>query len=474
MKRGLFAGLFAAGMAFGGSAADAEVWKDYTEWRWAPFKVESTNALHEYRSTFDLTVPVHGPWLTLPSETGMTVTWITRRACAGGLAYREKGTTNWVERWQTKYGQIDYTREVQCVHLTGLKPGTEYEYRLDSNLDQFSSPYSQLIFRGREIRSFRTADPKRTNYRVFLTSDIHGGFSLNVDPLMRAVGGETSDYYFLLGDNVEDGTYNDFRYNATRGFLDDIVRVWGQSKPTVFIRGNHDSWGMDTYKWGDYFQQPDGKTYSAFRQGPCLFVALDTMWIPKEPLQRQQWEAYLDEQAVWLEGLKKTADWKASTFRVVMFHVPIFPNEGDTFPYEHFGKALSDETPEGRVHMVIAGHQHKYARINPNTKEGRANNQYGDFPTEGKRPYPSPGFCRMKFPDRFPYVSVVLNFIEAATIDVASDKLTFKSYRWMQKEGGFYDAFELSPDGTVKDLVDVTVYPWPQPQPKPDKKGKKK
>ena len=445
-------------------AVDSEVWKDYKEWRWEAFSVPGTNSLNECRSVNDLTQPLHGPWLSLPSETGMTVTWITRRPCAGGLAYREKGTTNWVERWQVKYGQVDYTREIQCVHLTGLKPGTEYEYRIDSNLDGFSTPYCNFISRGREIRSFRTMDPKRTNYRVFLTSDIHGGLSLNADPMLDRTGGNEADVYFLLGDLVEDGSYNDFRYYATRGFLDDVSRKWGQSKPTVFIRGNHDSWGAQSYRWGDFFPQPDGKTYSAFRQGPCLFVALDTMWPPKEQLQQRQWKAYLDEQAAWLKGLRRTDDWRKSTFRVVMFHVPMFPNEGLSFPYDHFGEALGDETPEGRVHLVVAGHQHKYARINPNTKEGRVNNQYGDFPASGRKAYPPPVFCRAKFPDRFPYVSVVLNFLEAATIDVSSDKLTFKSHRWMEKDGGFYDAFAISPDGTVKDLIDVTVYPWPQPK----------
>ena len=445
-------------------AADPQVWKDYKEWRWEAIPVTTTNALGECRSMSDLTQPVHGPWLTLPSEKSMTVTWVTRRACAGGLAYREKGSTNWVERWQIKYGQIDYTRKIQCVHLGDLKPGTEYEYRIDSALDSFSTPYPNFVVRGREIRSFRTMDPKRTNYRVFLTGDVHGGLALNADPMLDRSGGREADVYFMLGDLVEDGSYNDFHYYATRGFLDDVTRAWGQFKPTVFMRGNHDVWGAESYRWGDYFPQPDGKTYSAFRHGPCLFVALDTMWAPKEKLQERQWRGYLDEQAAWLKDLRRTRDWRDSTFRIVMFHVPIFPNEGVSFPMEHFGDVLGDETKEGRVHAVIAGHSHLYARINPNTKEGRFNNRYGDFVREGEKSYPPAWFCRAKFPERFAYVSVVLGFLEAMTIDVSAEKLVFKSHRWMHNDWGFYDAFEISPDGKVRDLVDVSVVPWPEPQ----------
>lgn len=451
-------------------ALDASDYDKYVDWQWSPVVTNDVHADENVRNQMDFTKPVHGPWLTIPSETGMTVTWITRIPCAGGVEYREKGTTNWVERWQVKYGQIDYSREVQSVRLEGLKPATEYEYRLLSNVDHYTTAYHMVLSRGREIYSFRTVDNGRKNYRVFMSADTHGSFRLSLDPMLDRTGGADSDFFFLVGDIVEDGQYNNIRYFTTFGYLDDIVRRWGTSKPTIFIRGNHDIAGIDTYKYGDYFPQPNGKTYYAFRQGPCYFVGIDTMWPPKEALQKRQWEAYLREQNDWLKALKTTPDWKASAFRVVMFHVPLFPGEGMSFPMDFFGETLSDESAAGRVHAVVTGHEHAYARINPNTKETRLRPELEGLQLTGPKAYPPKWFCRNVFPERFPYVSIVLHQNDAMTVDVSSEKLVFKSHQYQKTDGALFDAFEISPDGKVKDLIEMTVVPWAQPEPKAAKK----
>jgi len=151
------------------------------------------------------------------------------------------------------------------------------------------------------------------------------------------------------------------------------------------MRGNHDIWGRDFSEYGTYFPQPDGKTYYAFRQGPCTFVAIDTLWPRKEQLQQRQYLAYLAEQAEWLKGLKRTKDWKESAFRIVMFHVPMFPGEGQKDPYAFFGEILADESKDGRVQVVLAGHTHEYARVNPNTRETRIATRSPSRPTARSR-----------------------------------------------------------------------------------------
>ena len=120
--------IIGAAMAAGSVFADTH--DKYVEWRWMPVEIADTNANENVRNQMDFTVPVHGPWLTMPREDSMTVTWITRIPCAGGIDYREKGTADWTRRWPVRYGQVDYTRDIQSFNLTGLKPGTEYEYRL--------------------------------------------------------------------------------------------------------------------------------------------------------------------------------------------------------------------------------------------------------------------------------------------------------------------------------------------------------
>lgn len=440
-----------AGMSFAG------VYEGYEDWQWRPVHVADSNAAENVRFESDLTVPTHGPWLTLPDTTAMTVTWMTRIPCAGGIEYWEQGTTNRVERWPVRYGMLDCKKDIHSYRLTGLKPGTTYEYRLLSFLDEYSSPWG-YVGRARATHAFRTLDLKRDNYRVFLTSDLHGGARLTLTPKYKFTGAKDADFFIFLGDNVSDGAYNNYRFYVTMGFLDDVTRLWGPSKPSIFIRGNHDIFGPDADRHGEIFPQPGEKTYYAFRHGPCFFVTMDTMWPQKNAFKNRHWQAYMREQVEWLRGLKKTPAWQSATFRLVFFHVPLFPSHTD-FALEFFGPELLDETPGGRVHAVLSGHEHSYARVNPNTQESRVNNAYGDFPTEGRRAYPPKSFRRGKIPERFPFVSVVCHAGEAMTIDVSSEKLVFKSHRYTDKAGGVYDAFEINADGKVNDLVLTTVYP---------------
>lgn len=466
-RRGWICGLIlaavAARTATGLCAAPAaeHEYDGYADWQWRPVEVADTNAAETVRFEADMTVPLHGPWLRLPGETTMTVTWITRIPCAGGIEYWEAGTTNRIERWPVRYGALDYSRDVHCFHLTGLRPGTRYAYRLLSALDSYTSPWTYYVGRGREVRHFTTVDPARDAYRVFLTADLHGGARLSLAPMVARTGAKDADFYFFLGDNVSDGAYNNYRFYATMGFLDDVTRLWGSEKPTLFLRGNHDISGPDAVRHGELFPHPREKTYHAFRQGPCLFVAMDTMWPPKVALQKAHWEAYLREQAAWLKEQKATDAWKTATFRVVMFHVPLFPS-GSTFPRAFFGEELADESPEGKVHAVLSGHEHVYARVNPNTRETRVNNAYGDFPADGKGAYPPAYFRKGQIPERFPYVSVVCRAGEAMTLDVSPARLVFRSHRFDRPGRGFYDAFEITADGQVNDLVETRAYPLAQ------------
>ena len=441
----------------------------YVDWQWKPVVVADTNADENVRNQMDFTVPVHGPWLTMPREDSMTVTWITRIPCAGGIDYREKGTENWTRRWPVRCGLIDYSRDIQSFNLTGLKPGTEYEYRLVSNLDHTRTAYHMVVCEGREIYSFRTIDPKRTHYKVWMTADSHGSARLSLNPMVDRTDSADCDFYFWLGDNVEDGMYLDCRYWLTFGFLDDVTRKWGKSRPSVFIRGNHDIGGHDAIYWSDYFPQPDGKTYQAIRQGPVLWIALDTLWPLRDKIQYEQAHAYITEQREWMREMKKTGLWKGATFRVVMAHVAPFPDVITGFFNEVFTEFLQDESKDGRIHAFFSGHHHEYWRFNPNSRESRIIPTAAQLASK-KWKYPAPYLAHAPMPARFPFVDCILDLCDVVTCDVSPEKLLFKAHNWRETDGSLHDAFEIYPDGTVKDAADgIKAYPIPEP---PQKKGK--
>lgn len=455
-----FAALTAFAAALTLAAADAaapqkSVYTEYQDWQFRPVLVQDENAGSNVRHQNDFTVPVHGPWLLNPSPDSITVSWITRVPCGAAIEYRKKGTEEFKRVWGLTYGQIDCSKDLHTFHLTGLEPATEYEYRLVSACDRYFSAYNDA-YTGREIMSFSTLDPKKERYQAFVTADFHGGARLNLDPMIAGSGAENADLHFFLGDNVEDNM-NDARFYITFGFLDDICRKWGKNKTTVFARGNHDIWGRETYQWGDYFARPDGKSYFAFAQGPVLYIVLDSMWTGGAKLFSEQWEAYRAEQAAWLGKLKKTALWKNAKFRIAMAHIGTHAHSAQNM-MQVFKDVLNGDTDAERIHIFLCGHEHRYWRVNPRTDTTLVNPVFKNF---------------KPFPANFNYTLVSLDLCEGMTIDVAPEKLVFKSHLWKKTEGGLRDAFEIYPDGSVKELMkqeSFAVPPPPVKKPAPVKK----
>ncbi|MBR3707863.1 MAG: metallophosphoesterase [Lentisphaeria bacterium] len=457
MKKHLLSMVFlaAVSLAFAGDAPKT-VYTHYHNWTMQPGTVKDAAAADNVRHQDDLTTPMHGPWLLNPAQDFITINWITRRPCAGGIQYREKGSEEFKTVWEVKYGTIDFSKDLHTIHLKNLKPGTEYEYRLLSALDRYQTPYSTAHYVGREINSFKTLDPKKDNYKVFLTADFHGVARLCLDPMYENSNAKEADFFLFLGDNVED-SMGDARYYTTFGFLDDAGRLWGKNKPSVYIRGNHDLAGKEMYQFGDYFPHPSGETYQAFRQGPVLFICLDTMWRPGKDVQAEQTKAYFNEQVEWLKELKKTKEWKTATFRVVLAHVALYCSEG-AYLQPFFGEVLNDTTPEGRIHAYLAGHEHLYYRINGTEKAIRVGSEIN---ANNPKPY-NAYMTRYDIPDAKTFNQIVLHQPEAMILEVTPQKLIFKSYAWRKVTGGLYDAFEIMPDATVKDLIPVHVFPKPE------------
>ncbi len=446
--------LLSASLAFLGFGVSAQsVYTNYYDWQWRPVVVADTNAANTVRGQMDFTKPVHGPWLLNPAFDSVTICFITRIACGAAIDYREKGQEEFTRVWNTTYGMIDYSSDLHIFHLKGLKPATGYEYRLVTTMDGKRTYYSH-VETGREIYPFHTLDPDKRSYKVFVTSDFHGGSRLNLDYLIRNTNAEDADIHLFLGDNVED-SMNESRYFITFGFLDDVVRLWGATNTTVFVRGNHDSWGLENYRWRDFFPRTDGRGYFSFSQGPVLFIVFDTMAQGLgSAVNRMVVGQYLQEQADWFRALRKTPEWKKAKFRIAMGHYAT--HGGETTPFmTPIRAAMNDKNPANRVHMYLCGHEHAYARL----EAGSTNSLVRAI---------SP---RWAFAPTNTYHEIICTLVEGMTIDVAPDKLVFKSHLWSKCPGSdLRDHFELYPDGRIKPLMDVQAFPLPPP---PEPKTKK-
>lgn len=416
--------------------------EDYVDHRLIPNEVKSDHPQQDMPPSWDFTVPVHGPWLSNPDTTSMTVMWITRSSCGAAIDLREKGQTDFKRTWEKTYGQIEFTKDIHTFHLDGLKPGTEYEYRLVSACDKYSRLNTEPV-EGKQIYSFRTLDNAKSTYKIFISTDTHGTFRLTLNALFKAGDIGNADFLILLGDNVEDCLRDLPRYYITFGVIDDLVRKGASSRPTAFVRGNHDSNGRLKTAYGTYFPRKDGKAYYCFSHGKVLYMVLDTHSLHSATrLEHLDREEYLKEQAEWIRGLKKTPLWKNSEFRIALAHGGTHGGSDDKRLQAAFKEVLTDNTPEGKIHLYLAGHVHRYCRIDP-------------FSAVTKAGYPS----RFEsFKAEYPYVMVTGMECEAMTLDVAPGKLTLKSHMWKDGAYTLRDNFSITPDGKVADNITVPVY----------------
>lgn len=392
---------------------------------------------------YDQTRPVCGPWLHNASETTMSVTWITRQSVGAGLEYREKGSEKWTRRWKSLYGKMDYTSDVHAFHLTNLKPGTDYEYRLLSQASQYDT-HARKTYVGKETYRFKTFDAARGTYSVMLAADIHGDYRDIGKRMYDRLDGKSCDFFVFLGDQVYDNQ-NQPRYYVTDGYLDVVTKLWGPSKPTVFVRGNHDGWGRHAAEsWATYQSRPDNRGYFAFLHGPVFYVVLDE---PSEYFKgcseatTEVKDSYKDDEAAWFRSLPATAGWKKAAFRVVLNH---YTTRIGTQPSGWVRKELLPlfNGPDG-IHLYICGHEHYHATSLPKMP-GHFHDARYDEKGEKPRVY--------KLSDgTADFTEVCGDKWGGLRLDVATDRMVIRVCDYVRNAiAPDFDCIEIRPDKTAR------------------------
>ena len=409
----------------------------YRDWELRQVEVPSQTNGDDVRLHYDLTKPLHGPWLTNPAYDEMTVAFVSREACGAAIEYRVKGTEEWTRQWLTTYGMIDYTKRVHIFHLKGLQPATEYEYRFAACSSRYLTAYFDVVS-GRETWSFKTLDPACTKTKVFISADIHGSLRLYLDYLYGRTGASDADMYVFLGDNVED-SMSQPEFYITTGFLDDIVRLWGPAKPTMFVRGNHDSWGLHAADgWAEWFARPDAKGYYTVRRGNALFICFD---MPQEYYYKhagkEAFQQYVAEEREWLKRLIASDEWKSATWRIGCCHYGTRTSPGDgMFKVfrETFGDLLND--PAAGFDLMLCGHEHYYASCLAHTA-GYYHNPKNDKPNAKPRVF-------KEATEQWNFAEVCGACVEGSVLEIDGRKLTLTSYDYKDEGQPPLDTFTLT------------------------------
>jgi predicted phosphodiesterase len=340
---------------------------------YAPASGAETNALAEIRAQRGEGLIAVQPWAQLVGAGELGVGWLTAQA-ADGLAewtQDEAGDDRavWRQAWYSEDGLKQANGTAQRAVIAGYDPARAIRFRVISRPVMTFKPYT-IAFGGAVTSGVRRLPARArpeggVSFMVF--NDIHNREQLY--PLLVAKAGAPFDFAVLNGDVLQDP-------QSEKELAEHLLLplAWFTSKglPCFFLRGNHETRGAFARPMKDYLTLPDNRYYTAMTFGAARVLFLDSGEDKPDTSQEYSglvdFDAYIDEELVWLRREIAGEAFRRAAWRIVVVHIP--PDwrkeearlwHGERRMRERFAPLFD----EGQVHVVISGHNHKAEVIEP-------------------------------------------------------------------------------------------------------------
>nr|WP_294903201.1 FN3 domain-containing metallophosphoesterase family protein [uncultured Lacibacter sp.] len=312
------------------------------------------------------------PYLFCLDHATMYVRCISNKNSYCRIEYNEPGKPVQTTHAITD-GLVNANNRIHEIKLTGLKPGTTYQYKVIAKEIKDFQPY-KLTY-GEEItsdeHSFTTYDPSAKETQWLVLNDIHDR-PASFKHLIDLNKNDPYNYVFLNGDMFD---YQTNEQQIIDHLLTPCTVSFATEKPMLFVRGNHETRGKFARQLKDYFSAPYG-AYFSFQSGPVFTIALDTGEDKEDthPVYAGivDFDQFRIQQAAWLEQQLQSKAFKKAKYKVVMMHIPPFYTE-DAHGTLHCRKLFTPLFDKYKIDLLICGHTHTYG-VHP--------------PVKGKHSYP--------------------------------------------------------------------------------------
>ncbi len=325
---------------------------------------------------------ISGPYLQNVGTDEATVVWRTDKPSTAWVEIAPDDKTSFYATSRPKTFETDMGRAVigtlHKVTLRGLKPATNYRYRIFSeevlNQNHYHVDYGGIAATDvylKEPLMFTTAASDKTTANFIMINDIHAD-SLKFADLLKSYDKVANDFVLLNGDMVSFMNNEDQLFG---GFINQASKAFASEKQFVMVRGNHESRGALAKDYMKYFPSNTGKPYFTFTDGPIFFVVLDGGEDkPDDDIEYSRTsfaDDYRLEQAAWLKDVVNSPEFKAAPFKVAVVHVP--PVLDTWHGSLHAKEVIVPILNAAGIDLMLCGHQHvlRYAEAG---KEGT------DFP----------------------------------------------------------------------------------------------
>lgn len=313
------------------------------------------------------------PYLQNPIDNGITVLWLTNVPVHSWVEYGEEPNDLNLKAQTLIDGQVLSNNKHHQIRLKNLKPNTEYYYRACSReitlYQAYKKEFGDTVYS--ETYSFRTAPAtgQGADFTAIVFNDLHQNKNM-LSLLMKQVSDIDYDMVFFNGDCIDDpkDESSALKFLTT---MNELVNA--ESKPTFFIRGNHEIRNAYSIKLRDIVEYVGKETtYGSFNWGDTRFVLLDCgedkpddHWVYYD---LNSFEEFRIDQAEFLKKEMQNKDFKKAKKRVLIHHIPVYGNDDKYKPCTELWHPLLVKMP---FNISISGHTHIYNYLPIGTEENK-------------------------------------------------------------------------------------------------------
>lgn len=302
---------------------------------------------------------VREPYLQKVSATDATIVWASLEPGPAEVRYQvESGSETHVVSAGTTLFPAGSTGMASDYYqheatLTGLTPSTTYTYDVFVDGTDATAVTDQLT----------TAPPTGGGTVRFIVFGDSGSGTASQQRIADLMAADSRADRWDLALHVGDVAYPKSSYQLLHDRFFAFYEEWLRRRPIYLAIGNHEDYASGGKPYLDLFALPENganprypdhrERYYSFDYGPVHFIALDT--------QLAMGGARRQEQLNWL-----VADLEATTqpWRIVFFHIPVY-GSSDFSSDLGMRAALQPIFERYGVQLVLAGHEHDYARGAP-------------------------------------------------------------------------------------------------------------
>lgn len=314
----------------------------------------------------------HGPYLCDMTRDGVTVVWTTSKPALSWVEVAPDDGRSFYAQEHTRYyqtvaGRKLADRTLHAVRIKGLKPGTDYCYRIFSQEvtawpQRGKASYGRVaasdVFR-RKPYPFRTFPDSGADCSFIVFNDIHGRADYMAE-LCKKIDFSELGFVVFNGDmssSVESGE------QLFKDYLDASAALFAAGTPILFSRGNHETRGVFADSLGDYFPGRDGRFYGIYRYGDVCILLLDCG--EDKPDDHAEYngladyDAYRAEECAWLKKAVRSEEFLTASARIVLLHIP--PAAGAWHGSVHLNELFVPVLNEAGIDLMLCGHDHRYS-----------------------------------------------------------------------------------------------------------------